>query len=280
MKDSLKQRLAMTTGAAAAAFGPAAVQGAVVFNDTSPITATFNAPSSFANWDVDGDGQVDFKLANQRDFRSTSSFIWTTTTSGASFPTATKYTATASASVLLQSYGAQGRGLVKASGGDDDFKALSAGVAVGPTLAGGYSWSPSGQNGRGIVFGSTRSSFASSAIGSAEMYGRLSAGIADFDFQGGAFGNNLIGFRFDIPGGSMHYGWAELFIDDGTGTGDRGDVTITEWAYEDTADCAITVGQTSGDNCASGSVPNPGTLLLLAAGAAGLRRWRGQAQAA
>jgi hypothetical protein len=276
MKDNLKQRLAMTTGAAAAALGPVAVQGAVVYTNTSPITATFNTPDNSHDWDVDGAGQLDFTLAAERSFSTYRFYSGFYTGPGSSIFITTRTQTYAFAAARAQfNSNAGGRGFLKKGGGGDDFRRLTAGVAIGPTLASGYGWGTGNNKTVVTAFAST-----STNATSAEMYGRLSANIAGFDFQEGQFGNNLIGFRFDIPGGSMHYGWANLFIDDGTGTGERGDVTITEWAYEDTADCAINAGQTSGDNCASGSVPNPGTLLLLAAGAAGLRRWRGQAQPA
>jgi hypothetical protein len=272
MKDSLKQRLAMTTGAAAAAFGPAAVQGAVVYNNTGPITATFN-PSASQDWDVDGDGNTDFSLNPTQSYfqsykRTYSDGLGGTYTSPAR--------AFAFATVRLIDGGRNGRGLVRDNANADDFKALAAGFAVGPTLGSGYNWG--GQNSfREVVFAATNKIGYFSA---AAMYGYLSAAI-DPDFRGGEFGDNFIGFRFDISG-ATHYGWAELFVDDGTGSGGRGDVTITRWAYESTADCGLQVGQTSGDNCPPdpSTIPNPGTLALLAAGAAGLRRWRGKADAA
>jgi hypothetical protein len=270
MKDSLKQRLAITTGAAAAAFGPAAVQGAVVYTNTSPITATFNTPDNSDDWDVDGDGQTDFRVVADR----------RTQTGSLSVGAGPKYSVAATADVWITSNGLGGRGLVKEGGGNADFRRLAAGFAVGPTLASGYSFSPPGLDFRQIVEDRSSSSATKSTLlpTASAMYGRLSAEIYSDHFQNGAFGNNFIGFRFDISG-AMHYGWAELFVDDGSGGGNRGDVTITRWAYENTADCGIAVGQTSGDNCTT-DIPNPGTLALLAAGAAGLRRWRGKAQAA
>ncbi|WP_295879029.1 hypothetical protein [uncultured Thiohalocapsa sp.] len=261
MQASLKQRLAMTTGAAAAAFGPAAVQGAVVYNNTSPITATFNTADNSHDWDVDGDNQADFRLVGSRYGYTTSYYD---SAAGIKY-----YSAEADATVRLNSGGA----LVRQGGLAADFRALTAGLTVGPLLAGGYTWGASNTQ-RIVVSDATRVTDTNAIP---IPYDNLSGSIGN-NFQAGGFGNNFIGFRFDISG-ATHYGWAELLVDDGTGTGGRGDVTITRWAYEDTADCAIDVGQTSGDNCAN-DVPNPGTLALLAAGAAGLRRWRGRAKAA
>lgn len=273
MKEALKQRLAVTAGAAAAAFAPAAVQGAIIYNNTSPITATFNSPNNSHNWDVDGDGTTDFRLEGERYFTTNAQPV---TTYGG---TALQWAAAADARVMLNSDGAAGRGLVwKGMAAADDFGRLAAGFAVGPTLATGYDFSPNGRSGRRVVGGFASGASMTFQPTPASFYALLYAGIAG-NFQDGAFGNNYIGFSFAIAGAS-HYGWAQLFVADGTGTGGRGDVTISRWAYESTAGCGLEVGQTSGDNCPANQVPTPGTLLLLAAGAAGLRRWRGTAPAA
>jgi len=74
-------------------------------------------------------------------------------------------------------------------------------------------------------------------------------------------GDNYIGFRFyDFEDSENYfYGWANLNLDLTTGT-----VTITEWAYEDTADTVIHVAD----------VPEPSSLALLAMGAGGLFAYR------
>jgi len=74
-------------------------------------------------------------------------------------------------------------------------------------------------------------------------------------------GDNYIGFRLDKKDGSgdLFYGWANLNLDLTTGT-----ASITEWAYDDTADAAILVA----------SVPEPSSLALLAMGAGGLFAYR------
>ena len=70
----------------------------------------------------------------------------------------------------------------------------------------------------------------------------------------------------------MLYGWAELILS----TANNGTVTVNRWAYNDTPNGGIEIGQTQDDT----PVPAPGTLALLAAGAFGLRRWRAQRAAA
>jgi hypothetical protein len=109
----------------------------------------------------------------------------------------------------------------------------------------------------------------------------LSKGVAapkpistgDFFDNGTAF----IGLRFDLPNNSTlpHYGCVEA-----VGVGPN--VTLTTFAYEDQAGVGILAGA-----CASGIIvppgqgaPEPGTLALLVAGAAGVlalrRRPRGR----
>jgi hypothetical protein len=84
--------------------------------------------------------------------------------------------------------------------------------------------------------------------------------------------STYIGFQFK-PSGTMLYGWANVTLTDG---GSFGTFVINEWAYDDTG-ASIQTGATS-------AVPEPATyaagLGLLALGAAGLRRWRKQKNAA
>jgi hypothetical protein len=135
-----------------------------------------------------------------------------------------------------------GRGLVALDDDDGHFNNLAADVAIEPTLSGGYLWHFSPTWYRTIM--------TSGIVGD---YGGL---------QGGQIGSNFIGFRF-LSGANMLYGWAELLIS----TTGGGTVTVNRWAYNDTPDGSIKVGDT-------GQVPAPPTLALLAAGAFGIRRWR------
>lgn len=68
--------------------------------------------------------------------------------------------------------------------------------------------------------------------------------------------SGFIGFRFqnEANGNQIHYGWAQIVT---TSTTSR---TLVAYAYEDVAGGTITVG----------AVPTPGSLALLAVGAAGL----------
>lgn len=71
--------------------------------------------------------------------------------------------------------------------------------------------------------------------------------------------NQYLGLRFDIAG-ATHYGWARLTVNADT------TATLHDWAYESRAGRGIATGQTT--------VPEPGTLALLALGAAGVGAMR------
>ena len=73
---------------------------------------------------------------------------------------------------------------------------------------------------------------------------------AEFNNADGAF----IGLEFPISAVS-HFGWIRVTIDNAAGT-----FVINDWAYESEPGAGITAGE----------VPEPGTLGLLAAGAAGV----------
>lgn len=68
----------------------------------------------------------------------------------------------------------------------------------------------------------------------------------------------FVGVRFDIPGGSPHFGYLDISIDTTAQT-----VTVHGGAYESEANTPITT-----------PVPEPTGLGLLAIGAAGIAGWR------
>lgn len=89
-------------------------------------------------------------------------------------------------------------------------------------------------------------------------------------WAGGTSG--FLGFRFFDSG--WHYGWAELAVSDNL-------FDIGRWAYETVADVGVVTGSDSSlapalavAPNAPQNVPEPGTLALLALGAAGLAAFR------
>lgn len=99
----------------------------------------------------------------------------------------------------------------------------------------------------------------------------LLSGKDEGDPYGEFFGNLMnpellyVGLRFDLAG-ATHFGWVEIDADPFLA-----ELTLTRFGYENTPDTAIAAG------AGVSAVPEPGTLALLAAGAAGvlaLRRRR------
>ncbi|BBO86547.1 hypothetical protein DSCO28_71130 [Desulfosarcina ovata subsp. sediminis] len=90
--------------------------------------------------------------------------------------------------------------------------------------------------------------------------GRYFAGYPYWTSNCGESG--YMGIKFKISG-SWHYGWIEASIN---AAGDE--ITLYSWAYEDVAGQPIDAGDTGSP------VPIPGSLALLASGAAGLAALR------
>lgn len=91
--------------------------------------------------------------------------------------------------------------------------------------------------------------------------------FAELAFHGGQpndhwldAGTGFIGFRFN-GGSGMQFGWARLTMDGAVGN----TFTLVDYAWGD-----------AGDQIATGQIPEPGSLALLAIGAAGLLAWRRQ----
>lgn len=139
-----------------------------------------------------------------------------------------------------------GRGVVQGSAATwvNTFNNLPLNFAVGPTLASGYRFAETNSSSRRVA---NRGQVAFSASG-------FSSGVPGY-----------FGFKF-TDGTNLFYGWAELLID-----APNDAYTINRWAYNNTPDGVINVGQT---------VPEPSTLslALIGAGAGGVRAWRKRKQ--
>jgi hypothetical protein len=72
--------------------------------------------------------------------------------------------------------------------------------------------------------------------------------------------NAFLGMMVDVPNSSPHFGWVRLTVDDQLG------VVLHDYAIESEPNTAITAG--------AGTIPEPGSLGLLALGAVGLAAWR------
>ncbi len=179
-------------------------------------------------------------------FSGTTSAEWDIDGAGGSeFLVKTFTVSTSSVYVSFSSQGRNARGMV-ATGGKK-FNNLAAGLAVGPTLTNPYAWAGNGDRARIEIT-------SSGTIGS-----QFGNGVRN--------SNNFIGFRF-VSGSDTLYGWGEIYVE-------ARSVTINRWAYNDTPNGSIEVGDTGTQD-----VPAPPTLALLAAGAFGIRRWRARRAAA
>ncbi len=145
-------------------------------------------------------------------------------------------------------------------GGSDDLPKLASGFTLGPSLP-SNSWTSSVMDtGNDVVFGP-------------------GSGAGD-GWTGGANETGFIGVRFRNASG-MHYGWIRLQTNPATAA-----ITVLQYAYEDCADTAITVGATTGGTvCGAAAAPTPipvmgplayglTSLALGGLGLGGLRRRR------
>jgi hypothetical protein len=243
MQTKLKQHIAIATGTLSAAALPLGVDAGIMYKDSSNAFSVSFSGTPFVDWDIDGDSTVDFRLEVD--------------------PFSSNYIDLNSVNPTGSVPGTfAGRGLVGPAGGAplaDSVSNLPMAFGVGPTLPAGASWL-----GYGLFANRTM------LVGT-DFF--PTAYVPDY-FIGGEIGSNFIGFRF-LSGTDLVYGWAELTL----ATTSGGSVTVNRWAYNDTPNGAICVGETSGDVSAC-EIPAPSTLALLAAGAFGVRRWRTRRAAA
>lgn len=96
------------------------------------------------------------------------------------------------------------------------------------------------------------------------FFGGLAYGAANPDAQFNNATDAYLGLSFP-SGGDTFYGWIRVTIDNAAGT-----FVVNDWAYNTVA----------GEGILAGATPEPGTLGLLAAGAAGLAAVRRRKEAA
>ena len=141
-----------------------------------------------------------------------------------------------------------GRGLLGLF--SDKVQALSVSFVVGPSGL-STTWGFSFNNGQ---HSQRRAMTSGTFLGN--PYGPFIG--SDFASYGFGPGSNFFGFRFnDGIGTGLNYGWGVIDFDLTSGT-----VTISEWHYE------------TDDNVGVHVVPEPNSLALLAAGAAGVAAYR------
>ena len=234
-KTKVARRVAAVAGAAGAAAtgqavaegityvptaGVVAAQGIPGFSFTAPTTVTSGtlrppATEGNTNWDIDGNGQIDFFLENFRSSAQNSAYF-----------------------VPRAPFAANPNGLLAgATTGSQNLLEIYSNGIVNPAATG---WN----NGRQWM------TFAGD-VNQQNAFSNYVAGYFGFRF---AFSNNP---------NDYYYGWGSLTIDyEGDGQGFK----ITEAFYQSTPNTAINVGAVP--------VPEPSSMALLAAGAAGVTVWR------
>lgn len=271
-KLTATQKMAMTAGSVSALMlvPNSSVDADIVYVDDNTIFMSLGDDiGATAAWDVDGNGSIDFSLIRQG----------YTSSNGNSRGTGSGFYYNRTAAVLLasQTSGGEplgGRGLVSPFGAAS-VQAMQYGFVVGPTLA-NYNWgdgSFSGFYARTAMFSSRYSFSNSESSGSGSNGPDIGFDFNNGGFQAGDIQANLMGFRFIGEDGELHYGWAEINFDLGSGfaRGTPGTFTINRWAYQTVAGQGIAVGATA--------IPEPvSPLALLGLGAAGLLSFRRRKQ--
>lgn len=103
----------------------------------------------------------------------------------------------------------------------------------------------------------------STTVAGGNFAASLSYGVNNPNGEFDSVTDGYIGLSFPIEIGSEYFAWIRVDIDNEAGT-----FFIKDWAYEDVAGVGIIAGE----------IPEPGTLGLLAAGAAGLAMHRRRRQ--
>ena len=236
------QRLAAVAGTMAGVVAvPATAEAGVVSVTGAPVSLSLSAANGTSvTWDIDGDSVSDFRLR-----KVGGTFGGPTYYGGTFFGRNNVIHLASDTEFGLQG---NGRGLV-APFFTDNVQALATSFVVGPTVT-PFSWGGFAANG----FYNLRNAMASSTR-NGNGYG---PGIG-YDFNYGfAPGKNFFGFRFDDGiGAGLNYGFGVIDFDLTSRT-----VTISEWQYETDDDVGVHV------------VPEPNSLALLAAGAAGVAAYR------
>ena len=224
-----------------AASASVTAMGAVQTNTNS---ITYGAGDAQIFWDVDGDGEADFKLFGGS---SNAGFLDT-------------YNSASESSL-------NGYGMVQATTttNEDAFAVLNQDLLLGPTLATGYRWGNSQMTYRTVLapYSAYGSGSGSCFVGSDARAGGFVEGSDQF-----------FGFRFKSDG-QVHYGWAELTINLGLCS-----FTIEQWAWDDIPDTAIRLGEVPSTAAPAPALPVPVSgpgilgLTLLGLGGVGLRELR------
>ena len=230
--------------AAYALVGGAAVLGLQDCADASIVTGTVNqtiGPSSLSSWGIDFDADSSFELSFQ-------------VVSSSTAPASNGFQlAIQTGTAMYQGTGSMNSGTVT----KPLATVLTGNTLIGPTAPSGSSWGASAPQGAPKSF-----------TGLQDYDQTTGLPIAANSFAGET--QKFIGFTVVLTTEKVgsapypyHYGWVRVSAPSTWG----GNLTIHDWAYESQAGVAIT---TPG----GGTVPEPGTLQVVALGGLGLAAWR------